>query len=108
AAGVPLLAGSIAQWDGQVTIYHPARGAPCLACLFPKPPAPGMAPSCAEGGVAGPLPGVIGTIMAMEAVKFLTGAGDPLIGRMLIWDGLGAETRSIRLHPDPACAICGT
>lgn len=108
AAGVPLLAGSIAQWDGQVTIYDPARGAPCLACLFPNPPAPGMAPSCAEGGVAGPLPGVIGTIMAMEAVKFLTGAGEPLIGRMLIWDGLGAETRNIRLHRDPSCKICGT
>lgn len=106
AAGVPLVAGSIAQWEGQVTIYDPARGAPCLACIFPQPPAPGLAPSCAEAGVVGPLPGVIGSLMALEAIKALTGAGEGLRGRMLIFDGLHGETRTVGLHRDPGCPVC--
>lgn len=106
-ARVPLIAGSIAQWEGQVTIYDPASGAPCLACIFPQPPAPGLAPACAEAGVVGPLPGVVGSLMALEAIKALTGAGEGLRGRMLIFDGLHGETRTVGLHRNPACPVCG-
>ena len=108
AAGVPLVWGAIAQWDGQLTVFDPARGAPCHACLFPRAPAPGTAPTCAEGGVAGPLPGIVGAAMAMEAVKLVTGAGEPLRGRLLLWDALGADARVIDVARDPACAVCGT
>ena len=107
AAGVPLVWGAIAQWDGQVTVFDPARGAPCHACLFPREPAPGTAPSCAEGGVAGPLPGLIGAAMAMEAVKIVAGAGEPLRGRLLLWDALHADARVIDVARDPACPVCG-
>lgn len=107
AAGVPLIAGAIAQWEGQVTIYDPKAGTPCLDCLFPDAPAPGLALSCAEAGVAGPLPGVIGSIMALEAIKAITGAGEGLRGQMLIFDGLWGETRRIALQRRPGCAICG-
>ena len=107
AAGVPLVAGSIAQWEGQLTIWDPARGAPCMACLFPQPPAPGLAPSCAEAGVVGALPGVIGSMMALEAIKLITGAGLDARGRMLIFDGLWGETRSIKIHRNADCPICG-
>lgn len=106
-AGVPLIAGSIAQWDGQVTLYDPARGGPCMACLFPQAPDPALAPPCAEVGVIGPLPGVIGSMMAMEAIKHLTGAGQGLRGRMLIFDGLYGESRMIGVTPRKACDICG-
>lgn len=108
AAGVPLIAGAIAQWEGQVTLYDPARGGPCLACLFPTAPAPGLAPPCAEAGVIGPLPGVVGSLMAMEAVKHLTGAGQGLRGRMLIFDGLYGESRMIGIPRRPDCAVCGS
>lgn len=105
--GVPLVWGAIAQWDGQVTVFDPARGAPCHACLFPREPEPGTAPSCAEGGVAGPLPGIVGAAMAMEAVKEITGAGEPLRGRLLLWDALRAEARTIAVARDPSCQVCG-
>lgn len=108
AAGVPLIAGAIAQWEGQVTLYDPARGGPCLACLFPLPPAAGLAPACAEAGVVGALPGVVGSMMALEAIKLLTGAGQGLRDRMLIFDGLHGETRMIRTRRRADCAICGT
>lgn len=108
AAGVPLIAGAIAQWEGQVTMYDPARGGPCLACLFPTAPAPGLAPPCAEAGVIGPLPGVVGSLMAMEAVKHLTGAGQGLRGRMLIFDGLYGESRMIGTARRPDCPVCGS
>ncbi len=108
AAGVPLIAGAIAQWEGQVTLYDPARGGPCLACLFPTAPAPGLAPPCAEAGVIGPLPGVVGSLMAMEAVKHLTNAGQGLRGRMLIFDGLYGESRMIGIPRRPDCAVCGS
>lgn len=108
AAGVPLVAGSIAQWDGQVTIYDPARGAPCMACVFPHAPSPGQATPCAEAGVVGALPGIIGSIMAMEAIKLITGAGDPLRERMLILDALHGETRTVRLARQPGCPVCGS
>ncbi len=106
-AGVPLVWGAIAQWDGQLTILDPARGAPCHACLFPREPAPGTAPSCAEGGVAGPLPGILGAAMAMEAVKLITGAGEPLRGRLMLWDALHADARVIEVARDPGCVVCG-
>lgn len=108
AARVPLIAGAIAQWEGQVTLYDPARGGPCLACLFPTAPAPGLAPPCAEAGVIGPLPGVVGSLMAMEAIKHLTGAGQGLRGRMLIFDGLYGESRMIGTARRPDCAVCGS
>lgn len=106
AAGVPLLSGAISQWEGQLSLFDPRAGGPCYACVFPN--APQAAPGCAEGGVLGPLPGVIGAMMAVEAVKHLTGAGETLRGRMLIYDALYAETREIRLSPDPACPVCAT
>ncbi|RNF33351.1 HesA/MoeB/ThiF family protein [Paracoccus methylarcula] len=106
AAGVPLLAGAIAQWEGQVTLYDPAQSGPCMACLFPEAPAPGLAPACAEAGVVGALPGVIGSIMALEAIKHLTGAGEGLRGRMLIFDGLYGETRMIATPAREDCPVC--
>jgi len=106
ATGTPLLSGAISQWEGQVSLFDPRRDAPCYACVFPTPPAPDLVPSCAEGGVAGPLPGVIGTLMALEAVKDIGGAGETLLGRLLIFDGLTGETRIMKLRRDPACAIC--
>lgn len=107
AAGVPLISGAISQWEGQVSLFDPARGGPCYGCVFPQAPAPGLAPSCAQAGVLAPLPGVIGAMMAAEAVKYLTGAGETLRGRMVIHDALYAETREVRLARDPACPVCG-
>jgi molybdopterin-synthase adenylyltransferase len=108
AAGVPLIAGSIAQWEGQVTLYDPARGGPCLSCLFPTAPAPGLAPPCAEAGVVGPLPGVVGSLMALEAIKHLTRAGQGLRGRMMIFDGLYGESRMIGTARRTGCPVCGS
>ena len=108
AARVPLIAGSIAQWEGQVTLYDPARGGPCLSCLFPTAPAPGLAPPCAEAGVVGPLPGVVGSMMALEAIKHLTGAGQGLRGRMMIFDGLYGESRMIGTTRRADCPVCGS
>ncbi|WP_304617524.1 HesA/MoeB/ThiF family protein [Paracoccus sp. (in: a-proteobacteria)] len=105
AAGVPLLSGAIARWEGQVTLFDPARGAPCMACLFPDAPAAQM--PCAEAGVIGALPGVIGSMMALEAIKHLTGAGQGLAGRLVLYDGLHAETRVIGCARNPDCAVCG-
>lgn len=106
-AQVPLIAGAMSQWEGQVTIWDSAHAAPCYACIFPTAPAAGLAPSCAEAGVVGPLPGIIGSTMALEAIKLIAGAGQPLRGRMLIFDGLWGETRTIALHPRADCAVCG-
>ncbi|MEL6644398.1 MAG: HesA/MoeB/ThiF family protein [Pseudomonadota bacterium] len=107
AAQVPLVSGALSAWEGQVTVFATHQGTGCYQCVFPNANAPGLAPSCAEGGVLGPLPGVIGSMMAVEAIKVLTGAGDSLTGRMMIYDALYAETRTIRLSRDPACPICG-
>lgn len=107
AAGKPLISGAITQWEGQLSLYHPASGAPCYACVFPQRPADGLAPSCAEAGVAGPLPGIIGAMMANEAVKFLVQAGSGLAGRLMIYDALYAETRVIKTQRDAHCAVCG-
>ncbi len=106
AAGVPLISGAITQWEGQVSLFDPARGAPCYACVFPVKPARGMVPTCAEAGVAAPLPGIIGGIMAIEAVKHLTGAGETLAGRLMIHDALYAETRMISVKRRSDCAVC--
>jgi molybdopterin/thiamine biosynthesis adenylyltransferase len=106
AVGRPVLAGAISAWEGQVTLYDPASGAPCMACVFPKAPAAGMAATCAETGVIGALPGVVGSMMALEAVKHITGAGTGLAGRMLIYDGLSGEMRSIGVKRRPDCPVC--
>lgn len=108
AAGKPLVSGAISAWEGQVTVYDPARGAPCMSCVFPEQPAPGMAATCSETGVIGALPGVIGAMMAGEVVKDIAGAGQGLRGRMLIFDALYAETRMITLKRDPTCPVCGS
>ncbi|MBV0913948.1 HesA/MoeB/ThiF family protein [Anianabacter salinae] len=105
--GKPLIGGALSQWEGQVSLWDPARGAPCYRCIFPEAPAPGLAPTCAEAGVAGPLPGVVGSMMALEAVKEIAGAGEGLRGRMMIYDGLYGETRMMRLHRRADCPDCG-
>lgn len=107
AAGKPLVAAAITQWEGQLSVYDPASGGPCYECVFPVRPAPGMVPTCAEAGVAAPLPGVIGSMMAMEAVKRLTGAGEGLVGRLMIHDALYAETRVIGVKKRADCPVCG-
>ncbi len=104
----PLISAAITQWEGQISLYDPAHGTPCYECIFPNRPAPGMVPTCAEAGVAAPLPGVIGAMMAMEAVKHLTAAGQGLQGRLMIYDALYAEVRVIGIKPRTDCAICGT
>lgn len=106
-AGVPLVSGALSQWEGQLSTFDPARGSPCYACVFPDPVKAGLAPSCSEAGVLGPLPGVIGAMMAVETVKLLTGAGAPLRGTMLIYDALWGETRQITLTRNPECPVCG-
>ena len=107
AAGKPLISAAITQWEGQISLYHLAQGGPCYECVFPERPLPGMVPTCAEAGVAAPLPGVIGSMMAMEALKHITGAGEPLRGRLLIHDALYAETRVIGVKRRAGCAACG-
>lgn len=107
AAGKPLISGAITQWEGQVSLFHPAQGSPCYECIFPVRPAPGMVPTCAEAGVAAPLPGVIGALMATEAIKQITGAGEGLIGRLMIHDALYAEVRVIGVKRRADCPVCG-
>ncbi|WP_113913216.1 HesA/MoeB/ThiF family protein [Roseovarius dicentrarchi] len=108
ATGKPLISGALAQWEGQLSVFDPANGAPCYACIFPDIPAAGLAPSCAEAGVMGPLPGVIGAMMAGEAIKVITGAGTPLRGTLLIYDALYADARRIQIKRRADCAVCGT
>lgn len=107
AARKPLISAAITQWEGQISLYDPARDAPCYACIFPARPADGLAPACAVAGVMGALPGVVGAMMAVEAIKEITGAGEGLRGRMLIYDALYGESRQIALRRSPACAVCG-
>jgi molybdopterin/thiamine biosynthesis adenylyltransferase len=106
-AGKPLISAAITQWEGQISLYDPARGTPCYECVFPHRPAPGMVPTCAEAGVAAPLPGVIGALMAMEAVKHITGAGQTLRGRLMIHDALYAESRVFEITRREGCPVCG-
>ena len=105
--GKPNVHGSIYRFEGQVTVFWPARGGPCYRCLFPEPPPPEMAPSCAEAGVLGVLPGVIGVLEAIEVVKIILGKGDLLVGRLLTYDALEARFRELRPRRDVDCAYCG-
>ena len=105
--GKPNVYGSIYRFEGQVSVFAPHLGGPCYRCLFPEPPEPGLVPSCAEGGVLGILPGIIGAMQANEAVKLLLGIGDPLIGRLVHFDALSFRFREIKLRRDPGCSICG-
>jgi molybdopterin-synthase adenylyltransferase len=107
AAGVPLLSGAISQWEGQLTLYDPARGAPCMACLFPVIPDASLQQTCTSAGVVGALPGIIGAMMAAEAIKLLTGAGRSLHGRLLLQDVLWGESREIAIARRPGCPVCG-
>lgn len=106
ASATPLVSGALGQWEGQIGVFDPARGGPCYACLFPEAPAAGLAPSCAEAGIVGALPGVIGAMMALEAIKLIAGAGGGLRGALLIYDGLHAETRKIAVTPRADCPVC--
>lgn len=103
----PLVDGSIFRFEGQVTIFHTATGGPCYRCLYPEPPPPEMAPSCSEGGVLGVLPGIIGCVQAVETLKLLLGKGEPLLGRLLMYDALGERFREMKLRRDPHCPVCG-
>jgi molybdopterin/thiamine biosynthesis adenylyltransferase len=98
--------GSIFQFEGQATVFKPHEG-PCYRCLFPEPPPPGMAPSCAEAGVLGVLPGLVGCIQALETIKLILGIGHPLIGKLAHVETLGMEVRIMRLRKDPSCPVCG-
>jgi len=103
---VPVVHGSIFRFEGQVTVFKPFEG-PCYRCLFPEPPPPELAPSCAEAGVLGVLPGVIGTIQATEAIKLLLDIGESLVGRYLLYDALEGSFREVHLRRDPECPVCG-
>jgi len=105
--GKPNAYGSIFRFEGQASVFA-TKGGPCYRCLYPEPPPPGLVPSCAEGGVLGVLPGVIGTIQATEAIKLIMGIGEPLIGRFLIYDALRMKFRELKLKKDPDCPVCGT
>jgi len=105
-AGKPNVYGSIFRFEGQASVFD-ARVGPCYRCLYPDPPPPGLVPSCAEGGVLGVLPGVIGVIQAIETLKIVIGIGDTLVGRLLIFDALGLRFRELKLRKDPSCPICG-
>jgi len=105
--GKPNVYGSIFRFEGQATVFSPKDGGPCYRCLYPEPPPPGLVPSCAEGGVLGVLPGVIGTIQATEAIKLITGIGETLVGRLMLYDALAMRFRELKLRRDPACPVCG-
>jgi molybdopterin/thiamine biosynthesis adenylyltransferase/rhodanese-related sulfurtransferase len=104
--GKPNVYGSIFRFEGQASVFWAEEG-PCYRCLYPEPPPPGLVPSCAEGGVLGILPGAIGTIQATETVKLILGIGEPLIGRLLLYDALGMSFREMKLRKDPNCPVCG-
>src|SRR5579864_8622493 len=105
--GKPNVYGSIFRFEGQASVFATKQG-PCYRCLYPEPPPPGLVPSCAEGGVLGILPGLVGIIQATEAIKLILGKGDPLIGRLLLVDALGMKFRELKLRKNPDCPVCGT
>src|SRR6266705_76839 len=105
--GKPNVYGSIFRFEGQASVFATKEG-PCYRCLYPEPPPPGLVPSCAEGGVLGILPGLVGLIQATEAIKLILGSGQPLIGRLLLVDALGMKFRELKLRKNPDCAVCGT
>lgn len=102
----PNIYGSIFRFEGQCTVFAPHLGGPCYRCLYPEPPPPGMVPSCAEGGVLGVLPGIIGVMQAIEAVKLIVGIGEPLIGRLVHFDALKMKFREFKIRKDPKCPVC--
>jgi len=104
--GKPNVYGSIFRFEGQASVFWAEEG-PCYRCLYPEPPPPGLVPSCAEGGVLGILPGAIGVVQATEAVKLILGIGEPLVGRLMLYDALGMSFREMKLRKDPGCPICG-
>jgi adenylyltransferase/sulfurtransferase len=104
--GKPNVYGSIFRFEGQVSVFFAKEG-PCYRCLYPEPPPPGLVPSCAEGGVLGVLPGVVGTLQAVEAIKLILGEGDPLVGNLLLFDALKMDFRKLNLRKDPDCVLCG-
>jgi adenylyltransferase/sulfurtransferase len=105
--GKPNVYGSIFRFEGQVTVFGMPDG-PCYRCLYPEPPPPGLVPSCAEGGVLGVLPGIVGSIQAMETIKLILGSGENLVGRLLLFDALGMKFRELKLRKNPNCPMCGT
>ncbi len=105
--GKPNVFGSIFRFEGQATVFSPKDGGPCYRCLYPEPPPPGLVPSCAEGGVLGVLPGIIGTIQATEVIKLLTGIGQTLVGRLMLYDALNMRFRELKLRRNPNCPVCG-
>jgi len=104
--GIPVVHGSIYRFEGQVTVFKPGDG-PCYRCLYPSPPPPELAPSCSEGGVLGVLPGIVGTLQTNEALKLALDIGDPLIGRLLLFDALATDFTEVRIRRNPACPVCG-
>lgn len=104
--GKPNVYASIFRFEGQASVFYAKEG-PCYRCLYPEPPPPGLVPSCAEGGVLGVLPGIMGCIQALEAIKLILGKGEPLIGRLLIFDALGMRFRELKLRKNPECPVCG-
>jgi adenylyltransferase/sulfurtransferase len=105
--GIPLVYGSIYRFEGQVSVFDSAAGGPCYRCLFPAPPPPELAPSCSEGGVLGVLPGVVGTLQTNEALKLALNIGNPLVGRLLLFDALEGEFDEMRIKRNPDCPVCG-
>ena len=103
----PNVYGSIFRFEGQASVFAPQLGGPCYRCLYPEPPPPGMVPSCAEGGVLGVLPGIIGCIQATEILKLALGKGRSLVGRLLLFNALDMKFRELKLRRDPQCPICG-
>ncbi len=104
--GTPNVYASIYQFEGQVSVFG-MPGGPCYRCIYPEPPPPGLVPSCAEGGVLGILPGLVGTMQATEVIKLILGVGEPLVGRLLLFDALGMSFRTLKARKDPACPLCG-
>ena len=102
----PLVSAALGRWEGQVSVFRPWAGGPCYQCLFPEPPAPGLLPACAEAGVLGAMAGVVGTVQAVEAIKLIVGAGQPLDGRLFLYDALAGESRTIRAGKRPDCPVC--
>ncbi len=106
--GKPNVYGSVFRFDGQVSVFYPTAEGPCYRCLYPAPPPPGLVPSCAEGGVLGVLPGIIGCLQALETIKLITGQGETLVGKLLLFDALNMTFREVTLKKDSACPICGS
>jgi adenylyltransferase/sulfurtransferase len=102
-----LVSAAVLRFEGQLSTFKPHEGGPCYRCLYPEPPPPGAVPTCSEAGVLGAVTGVMGALQATEVLKEILGIGDTMSGRLLVWDALATRFRSIKLRPDPSCALCG-